>query len=187
MCCCYPAQNTQDADIAILKSLLDAAYWGSVELDLLMSANDPKRILGSNQTWRAIVKNSGLAARDLLPFISRARHQNVPVVPSDAGPWQEAVDWTGRNCAILILQSFFVPQPHDRFVGVVWPLHHSLIWHHSPPAGQADTIVAIVRIPIAVHDFDAIGYVAARLAPTVAQTFKPRFERRRRIAAIVSR
>jgi hypothetical protein len=158
MCCCYPAQNTQDADIGILKSLLDAAYWGSVELDLV-SANHPRRTLDSNHVGLGGLssKNSELAARDLVPFISRTRHQSVPVAPSDAGPWQEAVDWTGRNYAPLILQSFFVPQPHDRFVGVVWPLHHSLIWHHSPPAGQADAIVTIARIPIAVHDFNAIG------------------------------
>src|SRR6516162_7463545 len=47
-------------------------------------------------------------------------------------------------------------------------------------------MVAITRIPIVVRDFDAVRQVAARLAPTVAQTFEPRLERRRRIAAIVA-
>ena len=41
---------------------------------------------------------------------------------SHAGPWQGAVNWTGRNCAPLVLQSFLIPQPHDRFVVVVVPL-----------------------------------------------------------------
>ena len=89
--------------------------------------------------------------------------------------------------APLILQSFFVPQPHHCFTVVVGPLHHDLVWHHSPATGQADAIVAIARIPVVVTDFNPVRQVAARLAPTVAQTFKPRFERRRRIAAIVSR
>jgi hypothetical protein len=46
--------------------------------------------------------------------------------------------------------------------------------------------VAVVCIPIAVHNLDAIGQVAARLTPTIEQTFEPRLERRRRVAAIVS-
>jgi hypothetical protein len=46
--------------------------------------------------------------------------------------------------------------------------------------------VAITRIPIVVRDFDAVRQVAARLAPTVAQTFELRLEQRLRIAAIVA-